>query len=71
MRQWLELGIVGFIFLYPGFWALNILRGMNKHEAYFYNPMEHEACMHESDTEYLISRPTWAWLKYLGEKKNG
>lgn len=71
MRQWLELGIVGFVLLYPGLWALNVLRGMNKHEAYFYNPMEHEACIHESDAGYLVSRPAWAWLKYLGGKRNG
>jgi len=71
MRQWLELCIVGFIILYPALWALNVFRGMNKYEAYFHNPMEQEACINENNAEYLLSRPLWAWVQYLGGKKNG
>lgn len=61
-RQWIELGIFGFMLLYPTFWLFNVLKGMSGEEAYRKIPFEIEAYGNESDLGYLFRRKRYAWL---------
>ncbi len=61
-RQWIELGYVGFLILYPAFWVLNLMRGMDGKDAYFNIPFEIEAYENQGDISYLYNRKSYAWL---------
>ena len=62
-RQWIELGIVGFMVLYPAFWFFNLLRGMGGEEAYRKIPFEVEAYENDSDIGYIFRRKPYAWAR--------
>lgn len=62
-RQWLELGFIGFLILYPTFWLWNRLRGMSGAEAYFEIPFEKEAYSNQGDLGYLFRRRAYAWAR--------
>ena len=62
-RQWLELGFVGFVVLYPAFWLWNRLRGMSGSQAYFEIPFEKEAYANDNDLGYLFRRRPYAWAR--------
>lgn len=64
-RQWVELGFIGFLILYPAFWIRNRLRGMNGELAYFKSPFELEAYQFQNDLKYLERRHNYAWLHFL------
>lgn len=64
-RQWLELAFVGFLILYPLFFIINLVKGMNGEEAYRQSPFEREAYDNQSDLGYLFRRPGFAWIKYF------
>ena len=55
-QQFLELAFIGFIFLYFGWWALNLLKGQKGDEAYFNIPFEKEAYQNHDDENYLENR---------------
>jgi len=61
-KQWIELGYVGFLILYPTFWIINLMRGMSGPEAYFNIPFEIEAYENQSDLGYIFNRKPYAWL---------
>ena len=63
-KQWIELGYVGFIILYPTFWIINLMRGMSGPEAYFNIPFEIEAYDNQNDLGYVFNRKHYAWLNF-------
>lgn len=65
-RQWLELGFIGFLVLYPTFWVWHLLRGMSGAEAYFQIPFEKEAYANQDDIGYLFRRKPYAWARKEG-----
>ena len=60
-RQWLELGFIGFLLLYPSFWLWNLMRGMDGRKAYIEIPFEKEAYANQNDLGYLFRRRLYAW----------
>ena len=65
-KQWLELGFVGFLILYPLFWLVLRIKYRSGKKAYVRNPFEREAYRNEADEDYLINRRPYAWVKYIG-----
>lgn len=65
-KQWLELGFVGFLILYPLFWLVLRIKYRSGKKAYVRNPFEREAYTNESDENYLLTRSPYAWVKYIG-----
>ena len=63
--QWVELGFIGFLLLYPSFWLINFVRYRDGDRAYREIPFEREAYGHEEEGEYLSTRKRYAWLKYV------
>jgi len=63
--QWLELGFIGFLLLYPTFWLINLIRYRDGARAYQEIPFEREAYGHEEEAGYLATRKRYAWLKYV------
>lgn len=63
-KQYKELGIIGFLILYP----LMYLRGLQKYGdrdvAYYMIPFEQEAYDNDNNPAYLDERKPYAWLKY-------
>jgi len=64
-QQWIELLVIGFAFLYPMFWILNLLKKMNPADAYRHIPFEKEAYENEAQLDYLKARKRYAWTKYI------
>jgi hypothetical protein len=62
-QQFLELAFVGFIVLYFGWWAFNLLKGQKGDEAYFNIPFEKEAYQNHDDKDYLENRKRYCWWK--------
>ena len=62
-RQWLELGFVGFLLLYPLFWVINLFKGMGGAEAYLQIPFEKEAYANQDDLGYIFRRKPYAWAR--------
>jgi len=62
-KQWVELGFIGFLLLYPTFWIVNRARGMNGSDAYFNIPFEVEAYDNQGDLGYIFRRKPFAWLR--------
>lgn len=65
-RQWLELGFIGFLILYPLFWLILMIKHRNGKKAYVLNPFEREAYMNDGKANYLSQRKRYAWMKYIG-----
>lgn len=66
LRQQVELGIIGFYFLYAAFWLFNFYKFKNKERAYYEIPFEKEAyaASHGGDV-YLSKRRFCEWIIYL------
>jgi len=64
-QQFLELAFVGFIFLYFGWWAWNLLKGDDKQAAYFNIPFEKEAYYNDENESYLQNRKRYSWIHYI------
>lgn len=62
-QQYIELGIFGFIILYLGWWAFNLVKYRNGEMAYFNIPFEKEAYDNHENLEYLKERKRYCWLK--------
>lgn len=51
--------------LYGWYWFRGIIAKKSGREAYYANPFEEEAYMHENDKNYLENRPFYHWKKYI------
>lgn len=63
IRQQAELLVIGFYALYIGEWIYHRIKGKSSSDAYMALRFEREAYAHEAETEYLASRPMFAWWK--------
>ncbi len=61
----LELAFVGFIVLYLGWWAYNLLKGQKGDEAYMNIPFEKEAYANHDNPIYILNRKRYAWIRYI------
>jgi hypothetical protein len=64
-QQWLELGIIGFMVLYPVFYLIGVIRHRDFHKAYTESPFEKEAYSNERKYTYLTKRKRFAWVAYI------
>lgn len=63
-QQYIETGIIGFIFLYYSFYLYNYLKCRNGSLSYHAIPFEREAYDHDEDMDYLSKRVRYAWWHY-------
>ena len=64
-QQYLELAFVGFIAIYFGWWAWNLLvKGQDATAAYYNIPFEAEAYANHHDEGYLENRKRYSWIYY-------
>ena len=61
-QQYIETGIVGFIFLYYLFYAINFLRYRDGELAYYMIPFEKEAYDNDKNLDYLETRKRYSWI---------
>jgi hypothetical protein len=64
-QQYLELAFIGFIVLYLGWWAYNLIKGQKGDEAYYNIPFEKEAYANHDNPVYLLNRKRYAWIRYI------
>ena len=64
-QQYLELAFIGFIILYLGWWAFNLIKGQKGDEAYMNIPFEKEAYANDDNPVYLLNRKRYAWIRYI------
>ncbi|MGB5943714.1 MAG: hypothetical protein WBG71_12600 [Leeuwenhoekiella sp.] len=65
LRQQLELGILPFYLWYLLEYAIRLIQYQNFHLAYRNICFEREAYKNDRHLEYLKTRKTWAFFKYL------
>jgi hypothetical protein len=63
-QQYIETGVVGFLFLYFFYWLKGLVKYKNGSKAYTQIPFEQEAYNNEEEVDYLIHRRRWNWLEY-------
>lgn len=63
-QQYIELGILGFPFMYMLYYVIGLFKYQNSKIAYYSIPFEQEAYSNHEDLEYLKSRKRYYWLKY-------
>ena len=61
-QQYIETGIIGFIFLYYLFYAINFLRYRDGELAYYMIPFEKEAYDNDNNLDYLETRKRYSWI---------
>ena len=61
-QQYIETGIIGFIFLYYLFYAINFIRYRDGELAYYMIPFEKEAYDNDNNLEYLETRKRYSWI---------
>jgi hypothetical protein len=66
-----ELWILWFYVLYVYYWLKNKKEGQSNLYAYANIPFEVEAYTHQSDKDYLATRTSGSWKKYIGKKLLG
>ena len=49
VKQYRQYGVFGFLYLYLSYFIKNLMIYKDRQKAYFYNPLEIEARMHEND----------------------
>lgn len=64
-QQWIELGIIGFLILYPLFYLIGLIRYRDRRLAYVESPFEREAYQNERKYTYLEKRKRYAWVKLI------
>lgn len=64
-RQQIELGLLFFYLLYGAYYLYYRLRGNTHFKAYMSIPFEKEAYASETNSDYLIERKLWAWVKFI------
>lgn len=62
-QQYIEMMIVGFLFIYIFDYLKGKIKYGNGEIAYLHTRAEQEAYMHGHDLEYLATRKRWEWLK--------
>jgi len=65
LKQQKELFILPFYMLYVGEWLLRTIRYGNGYKAYKNISFEREAYYNEWDLNYLKTRKSWHFIKYL------
>ena len=63
-QQYIDLFIVGFIFLYLFYWLLGWLKYKDREIAYHMIPFEQEAYANDLNGRYPATRKRYSWLKY-------
>lgn len=63
-QQYIELGILGFLFMYMLYYVIGLFKYKDGKLAYFSIPFEREAYSNHEDLEYLKNRKRYCWLKY-------
>ena len=63
-QQYLETGVIGFLFLYLVYFILASIQYGFSRAAYLEIPFEQEAHKHDKDPEYLKNRKRYSWLNY-------
>ena len=61
-QQYIETGIIAFIFLYYLFYAINFLRYRDGELAYYMIPFEKEAYDNDNNLDYLKTRKRYSWI---------
>ena len=61
-QQYIETGIVGFVFLYYLFYAINLFRYRDGELAYYMIPFEREAYDNDNNLDYLKTRKRYSWV---------
>jgi len=64
-QQYIETFILGFLFLYFGFYIVSLLRGLRGKDAYMEIPFEKEAYGNQANEDYLENRKRYAWLSHV------
>jgi hypothetical protein len=62
-QQYIETGILGFIFLYYLYYLIGYLKYKDGQIAYFQIPFEQEAYEHDKNMYYPVTRKRYAWRK--------
>ncbi len=65
LRQQLEMGFILFYFWYTIEYFIRYLQTRSHYQAYRRISFEREAFAKERSFSYLLTRPFWAFLKYL------
>ena len=63
-QQYIETGILGFLFLYLAYWLVGLVKYRSGSIAYYQIPFEQEAYSNQKNSYYVISRKRWGWRKY-------
>lgn len=69
-QQQIELLFVLQWILYVLFWIQGLIKYRNGKKAYRESPFEREAYENEMDLDYLVSRPRYNWVNYIGESRD-
>lgn len=64
IKQYNELFVLGFLFLYIYDWVHGLIRYRDAYQAYLSIRFEQEARQHEHADYYLLSRPRFNWKRY-------
>lgn len=71
-QQYIETGIVGFVFLYYLLYFINWIRfGFDGQKAYYMIPFEMEAYDNDENLDYLSERKRYNWIQKITESKMG
>ncbi|MBK7341583.1 MAG: hypothetical protein IPQ10_12640 [Saprospiraceae bacterium] len=65
LRQQLELLIIFFYFIYGLHYLIQLLKGMDRHQAYLNICFERESYLYESDLDYLDNRRAFSFLNFI------
>ena len=65
LRQQLELLIIFFYFIYGLHYLIQLLKGMDRHQAYLNICFERESYLYESDLNYLDNRRAFSFLNFI------
>jgi hypothetical protein len=64
IKQYNELFVVGFLFLYIYDWVAGLIKHRDAYQAYLSIRFEQEARQYENDGHYLTNRPRANWKRY-------
>ena len=64
IRQYNELFVVGFLFLYVYDWLRGVIKYRDTQKAYYQIRFEQEAYGNDKDPEYLSVRERYSWRNY-------
>ena len=67
LRQQLEMLVFPFFIWYVAEFLVRWIQYANHYRAYKNISFEREAYAHDLQTDYLVHRPFWSFLKYLNE----